>query len=211
MPWHSAQMVKVMDHQGSRNKDVVLLQAPREGAARGPSWSRECSAGSRAVQGGSMNPRPQCAPPWHKCCTRVSSQPQAGGPSRRPRSRCSPCAPTPRRHLGRSSASPPVSIAPFFQPTRKTQSLAAAGPNLLVAFVPASPHREDRVGPGCTRGSPGPEFAVWERMRCSVPRGNQRVGGGDTQEGSPLLAFNGRALNSFRVTHFLDVTKFSSL
>lgn len=59
----SAQLrrLKVMDHRGSRNKDVVLLRAPPVGAARGGGRSGERNAGLRAAQGGSVNARRRCA------------------------------------------------------------------------------------------------------------------------------------------------------
>lgn len=85
-------------------------------------------------------------------------------------------------------------------------------PKLTCSLRSRVPSREDRVGPGCTRGSPGPEFTVWQRMRCRLPRGNQRVGGGDTQGGLPPSGLQQPGSKQLRSYSFPGChRKFSSL
>lgn len=153
----SAQLrrLKVMDHRGSRNKDVVLLRAPPGGAARGGGRSGERNAGLRAAQGGSVNARRRCAASCYERCNGVSrASPNPRGPAGARAPLAAP-APPPQDATRRSSASSRASTALFLQPTRRTQSLAAAGPHLRSASTLDPGRGEDCTDSSCTRGCPG--------------------------------------------------------
>lgn len=103
----SAQLrrLKVMDHRGSRNKDVVLLRAPPVGAARGGGRSGERNAGLRAAQGGSVNARRRCAASCYERCNGVSrASPNPRGPAG---ARAPLAAPAPPPQDAISGAAPP--------------------------------------------------------------------------------------------------------
>lgn len=150
--------LKVMDHRGSRNKDVVLLRAPPGGAARGGGRSGERNAGLRAAQGGSVNARRRCAASCYECCNGVSrASPNPRGPAG---ARAPLAAPAPPPQDAISGAAPP-SLAPPPRSSssprggRRASRLLAHTPHLRSASTLDPGRGEDCTDSSCTRGCPG--------------------------------------------------------
>lgn len=126
-----------------------------------------------------------------------------------------PVAPARPLHAAISGAAPPRPSGPSppltFPPTRRTQSLAPAGPHLRFAFVPTRRRGEDRTGPGCARQSPGPGRCGLAASAVHPPAGQLEGRGRRYPNRLPPSSLHQPGSMSFGVTHFLDVTNFSSL
>lgn len=119
-------------------------------------------------------------------------------------------APAPPPQAAISGAAPPGPpwLSPFstFQPTRRTQSLTAAGrtyvwpPSLWQS--PGGPR-----GPRLTRRSPGPGRCCWDALAAERGAG-QLEGRGRRYPGRlPPSGLHQPRPKGFGVTHFLDVTE----